>query len=67
VLALDPNFALSRQSLGMTLVANGQYPEGISQLTLSRQLMGSDPWLDGQLAYSYALSAQTGAARRILN
>jgi TolB-like protein/Tfp pilus assembly protein PilF len=67
VLALDPNFAMTRQSLGMTLIANGQYSEGISQLKLARQLMGSDPWLDGQLAYSYALSGQTGTARQILN
>ncbi|PWU10069.1 MAG: hypothetical protein C5B51_04915 [Terriglobia bacterium] len=67
VLALDPNFALTRQGLGMSLIANGEYPEGISQLKLARQLMGSDPWLDGQLAYSYALAGQTDAARQVLN
>ncbi len=67
VLALDPNFAMTRQALGMSLIANGQYSDGISQLKLARQLMGSDPWLDGQLAYSYALSGQTVAARQILN
>src|SRR5262249_47153992 len=61
-----PNFALTRQGLGMSLIANGEYSEGISQLKLARQLMGSDPWLDGQLAYSYGLSGQAKVARQIL-
>ena len=67
VLALDANFAMSRQGLGMALVANGQYAEGISQLKLARELMGSDPWVDGQLAYSYAASGQMEQARQILD
>jgi len=67
VLALDPNFAMSRQGLGMALVADGQYADGISQLKSARDLMGSDPWLDGQLAYAYAISGQTETAHQILN
>jgi tetratricopeptide (TPR) repeat protein len=67
VLKLDPNFAMSRQGLGMALVGDGQYREGILQLKSARDLMGSDPWLDGQLAYSYAVSGQAEAARQILN
>jgi adenylate cyclase len=67
VLALDPGFAMSRQGLGLALVANGQYAEGISQLKSAVQLMGSDPWIDGQLAFSYAVSGQTERARQILH
>lgn len=67
VLALEPNFGMTRESLGMALIANGKYSEGLSELQTARQLMGSDPWVDGQLAYAYAVSGQLEPARQVLN
>jgi len=67
VLALEPNFAMTRESLGMAFIASGKYAEGLSELQLARQLMGSNPWADGQLAYAYAVSGQLEPARQLLN
>jgi len=67
VLALEPNFAMTRENLGMAFIASGKYAEGLSELQLARNLMGTNPWADGQLAYAYALSGQTEPARQLLS
>lgn len=67
VLALDPNFGMTRQALGMTYVRRGKYSQGVSELKFARQLMSDNPWADSQLGYAYAVAGQRELASQILN
>ncbi len=67
IVALEPNFGMTREALGMSFIMSRRYAEGVAELKLARQIMGSSPWTDGQLAYAYAMGGNASEARRMLN
>jgi len=51
----------------MAFIESGRYMEGLNELRLARDLMGRNPWVDGQLAYAYAVAGKPEPARQILS
>jgi len=57
-----PQFECGRTRLGMTCVARGAYRDAIREFEIAKDLTGSDPYLDGILGYTLAMSGNTAKA-----
>jgi DNA-binding winged helix-turn-helix (wHTH) protein/Flp pilus assembly protein TadD len=66
VLDLDQNFARAHTRLGMVYAAQKNFSSAILEFKKARELSGPDPYVDGLLGYSEALSGNTDAARKLL-
>ncbi len=63
---LEPHFARAHTRLGMAYVAQRDYENGIREFQEARRLAGPDPYLDGLLGYTSALSGDTTTAQSLL-
>jgi DNA-binding winged helix-turn-helix (wHTH) protein/TolB-like protein len=61
-LDLDPQFERARTRLGMTYVARGAYGDAIREFEIAKNLTGADPYLDGVLGYTLAMSGNAAKA-----
>ncbi len=66
IIDLDPRFPRAHTRLGMTYAAEGAFEDAIREFTEAQALSGLDPYLDGLLGYSSALSGNTGLAYKVL-
>jgi len=66
VLDLDQNFARAHTRLGMVYAAQKNFSNAIREFKKAQDLSGPDPYVDGLLGYSEALSGNTDAARKLL-
>jgi DNA-binding winged helix-turn-helix (wHTH) protein/Flp pilus assembly protein TadD len=66
VLDLDQNFARAHTRLGMVYAAQKNFSDAIREFQKAQDLSGPDPYVDGLLGYSEALSGNTDAARKLL-
>jgi tetratricopeptide (TPR) repeat protein len=66
VIDLDQNFARAHTRLGMVYAAQKNFSGAILEFKKAQDLSGPDPYVDGLLGYSEALSGNTGAARKLL-
>jgi tetratricopeptide (TPR) repeat protein len=66
VLEMDPSFVVARLYLGMAYVQKGEFSSAISEFKRAEKLQGSPDALT-ELGYTYAVSGQRQAARRILS
>jgi adenylate cyclase len=64
-LALDPNFGLARQGLGVAYILKGNSESGIAELQAAYSLIGG-PRREALLGYGYGVSGRTAEARQIL-
>jgi len=65
-LVLDSGFGLGRLVLGRSYIQMGRYEQGLAELEKARQLLEGNWRPLGDLAYSYAIAAQTSKARALL-
>jgi Flp pilus assembly protein TadD len=65
-LALEPNFGITRQALGLAYLLNGMYSDGIRETEIARKLMSGDSVTTGQLGYGFAMSGNIAGARQLL-
>lgn len=66
VLDLDQNFARAHTRLGMVYAAQKNFNDAIREFKKAQDLSGPDPYVDGLLGYSEALSGNADAARKLL-
>lgn len=66
VLDLDQNFARAHTRLGMVYAAQKNFSNAIREFNKAQDLAGPDPYVDGLLGYSEAMSGNTDAARKLL-
>jgi DNA-binding winged helix-turn-helix (wHTH) protein/lipoprotein NlpI len=66
VLDLDQNFARAHTRLGMVYAAQKNFSNAIREFKKAQDLSGPDPYLDGLLGYSEAMSGNADAARKLL-
>ena len=66
VLDLDPNFGRAHTRLGMALAAEREFGPAREEFRKALQLSGPDPYIDGLLGYTEALSGNREAARQLL-
>jgi DNA-binding winged helix-turn-helix (wHTH) protein/tetratricopeptide (TPR) repeat protein len=65
VIDLDSHFTRAHTRLGMTYAAEGEFRDAILEFKQAQQI-SDDPYLDGLLGYTYALSGSIGEARMLL-
>jgi tetratricopeptide (TPR) repeat protein len=65
-LEMDPNYAKARHSLARAYGQKGMYREAIAELIRARTLSGGAAHMVAELAYVYAVSGNTGEARKLL-
>jgi DNA-binding winged helix-turn-helix (wHTH) protein/Flp pilus assembly protein TadD len=66
VFDLDPNFARAHTHLGTVYAARGGFDEALREFEEARRLSEFDPYLNGLIGYTYALSGDTGKAHEVL-
>jgi TolB-like protein/Flp pilus assembly protein TadD len=63
---LEPNFATTRQRLGLAYEAKGMYPEAIREFEMAMVLSGGSPMGVGARGYCCAVSGREEEARKVI-
>ena len=64
---IEPNFWISHLTLGKVYERKRMYPQAIGEFQIASQVSGDAPEPKSLLAYAYAISGNSGEARRLLD